>query len=215
MERMFFIEQGLVSVFGASGRRKLVEISLIGSAGMSGVEVVLQDNEPPLQRIVQVDGEAWQIECQDLVAIIEKRPEIRRLLLRYAMFVQLQTAQIGICNASHRAEQRVSRWLLQARDALDRNRLPLTHRMLARILGVRRATVTHVLGALERRGATRIGRGAVLIDSPERLNERACDCGRLISREYQRLIGHSCTMLDETQPIRPSTGANQSGDVPR
>src|SRR6202011_2920051 len=119
-----------------------------------------------------------EIGRHELVAAMEDRPSIRRLFLRYATFVLLQTVQIGICNAHHGIEQRLSRWLLLARDALGEDRVPLTHRSLARILGVRRASITNSLGALELRGAIRVSRGAVFADDQDKLNEIACDCTR-------------------------------------
>jgi CRP-like cAMP-binding protein len=198
MERVYFIERGVISVFGGSGRRKQVEAWSIGVEGMSGIEILLEDDHPPLQRIVQVEGEAWQLQRQDFASITQ-RAEIRRLLLRYTMFVALQTVQIGICNATHSAEQRLSRWLLQARHALGEHAVPLTHRAMARILGVRRATVTDALGALEQRGAIRVSRGAVLIDDLEKLNQRACGCGRMIAREYQRLVGDPGAVQDDLE----------------
>lgn len=197
MERVYFIENGLISVSGPSGHGKMVEAWLIGSEGMSGIPVVLYDDEPPLQRVVQVGGEAVEIGRQDLLAAMEVRPGIRRLLLRYVAFVLMQTVQTGICNANHDVEQRLSRWLLVARDALGGDRVPLTHRALARILGVRRASVTNCLGALEKRRAIHVSRGAVVASDPDALSEIACDCTRFIKREYQRLI-------TEYRPEEPS-----------
>ena len=188
MERVYFIEHGLISVSGPSGQGKMVEAWLIGSEGMSGIPITLHDDAPPLQRVVQVGGEALEIASHNLSAVMETCPSIRRILLRYVAFVLMQTVQTGICNANHDVEQRLSRWLLVARDALGDDRVPLTHRALARILGVRRASVTNCLGALEKRRAIHVSRGAVVASDADALSEIACDCTRFIKREYQRLI---------------------------
>jgi CRP-like cAMP-binding protein len=188
MDRVYFIENGLISVSGPSGQGKLVEAWLIGSEGMSGIPIALYDDAPPLQRVVQVGGEALEIASHNLSAVMETCPGIRRILLRYVAFVLMQTVQTGICNANHDVEQRLSRWLLLARDALGEDRVPLTHRALARILGVRRASVTNSLGALEKRRAIHVSRGAVIASDADALSEIACDCTRFIKREYQRLI---------------------------
>lgn len=188
MERVYFIESSLISVSGPTGQGKMVEAWLIGSEGMSGIPIVLQDEDPPLQRMVQIGGDAFEIGRQELTAAMEASPGIRRILLRYVQFVLLQTVQTGICNANHDVEQRLSRWLLLARDALGQDRVPLTHRALARTLGVRRASVTNCLGLLEKRGAIGVSRGVVTASDPRALNEIACDCTRFIKREYDRLI---------------------------
>jgi CRP-like cAMP-binding protein len=204
MERVYFIENSLISVSGPTGQGKMVEAWLIGSEGMSGIPVVLHDDAPPLQRMVQVGGEAFEIGRNELIAAMDASPGIRQLLLRYVEFVLLQTVQTGICNANHDVEQRLSRWLLIARDALGQDRVPLTHRALARTLGVRRASVTNCLGLLEKRRAIGVSRGVVIADDPDALNEIACDCTRFIKREYQRLI---TDFRPDTKPaVLPASG---------
>src|SRR5579872_169499 len=156
---------------------------------MTGIPAILQDDEPALQRVVQVGGDAWEIGRTELMALMEACPGIRSLLMRYVNYVLISAVQTGICNANHSIEQRLSRWLLVARDSLSDNRLPLTHRSLGRILGVRRASVTHCLGVLENDGAIRVTRGAVVVTAVEQLHQRACECARFTAREYQRLVG--------------------------
>lgn len=188
MERVLFIESGLVSVNAAAGRGKMVEAWLTGCEGMTGLPVLLQDEEPALQRLVQVGGEAWEIGRTELVALMEACPGIRSILMRYVKYVLYSAVQTGICNANHMIEQRLARWLLMARDGLADDKLPVTHRTLGRILGVRRASVTHSLGTLESSGAISVTRGAVLVVEAEQLQQRSCECARYLKREYQRLI---------------------------
>lgn len=196
-ERVHFIESGLVSVSGAGGRGKTVEAWLVGCEGTTGIPAILQDEEPALQCMVQVGGEALEIGRPELMAAMEVCPGIRSLLLRYVNFTLLCAVQTGICNSNHTIEQRLARWLLLARDGMPDQSLPLTHRVLGRILGVRRASITHCLGALEQSGAINISRGAVVIMDSEILHQRGCECARYIRREYHRLISpsHRATAL--------------------
>ncbi len=187
-ERVYFIESGLVSVSGAGGRGKTVEAWLLGSEGTTAVPAILQDDEPALQCVVQIGGEALEIGRVEFMAVMEAVPGIRTLLLRYVNFTLLCAVQTGICNSNHSIEQRLARWLLFARDGFPDQRLPITHRALGRLLGVRRASVTHCLGALEQAGAISVARGSVVISDPELLHQRACECARYVRREYQRLI---------------------------
>ncbi|WP_456739234.1 Crp/Fnr family transcriptional regulator [Bradyrhizobium sp. USDA 4471] len=69
----------------------------------------------------------------------------------------------GVCNAAHSVKQRRARWLLVASNALEDDKLPLTHEVLAHLLGVRRASVTECLEALEKGGAIHSLRGLVNI----------------------------------------------------
>ena len=187
-DRVYFIETGLVSVSGAGGRGKTVEAWLLGFEGTTAVPVILQDDEPALQCVVQVGGEALEIGRVEFMAVIEACPGIRSVLLRYVNFTLVCAVQTGICNSNHSIEQRLARWLLFARDGFADQALPITHRMLGRLLGVRRASVTHCLGTLEQTGAISVARGRIVVSDPDRLHQRACECARFVRREYQRLI---------------------------
>jgi CRP-like cAMP-binding protein len=192
MKDVYFIERGLVSVSTNSSPATGVEVWLVGSEGMTGIPVVLGDEDrPPLQRVVQVGGEAYRISRESLAAALREGPELRALLLRYVQFTLLQAAQEGACNTTHDLKQRLSRWLLQARDGLGEDEIGLTHRTLARLLGVRRASVTSCLRVLAEEGAVRTIRGAIVVSDARKLSATACDCYGVIRREYRRLVGRN------------------------
>jgi CRP-like cAMP-binding protein len=156
MQHVYFIQKGLVSVSARTTRDQWVEVWLIGVEGMTGIPVVLGDlSEPPLRRIVQVGGRALRIPSEVFRRAVEDSPSLRRTLLKYVQVVMLQTSQSGACNSHHSLKQRLARWLLLARDALEEDQLPLTHNVLARLLGVRRPSVTDCLRVLEQMGAIR------------------------------------------------------------
>src|SRR3954470_1879850 len=107
---------------------------------MTGVPVVLGgDFAPPHRRIVQVGGSALRIASRDLQRLMGESGVLRKVLFRYAQVILLQASQIGACNAHHSLQERLARWLLIARASLGEDELPLTHRVLSRLLGVRRA----------------------------------------------------------------------------
>jgi CRP-like cAMP-binding protein len=187
MKDIYFIENGLVSVSGVSGRDKNVEVWLVGSEGMTGLPVLLHDDEPPLHRIVQVAGAAYRLEADALLSAVNEISEFRKLLLRYAQYVLLHAAQEGLCNANHDVEKRLCRWLLMARDAVGQEELALTHRTLSRLLGVRRATITQCLGVLAEKGSIRMNRGVVTVIDPAKLKQCCCECYGMLRREYSRL----------------------------
>ncbi|MBS3650693.1 Crp/Fnr family transcriptional regulator [Pseudaminobacter sp. 19-2017] len=188
-EYVHFIEDGLVSVSARASAGKWIEVWLIGSEGMTGVPIVLGDKDkPPFRRIVQVGGNAYRMMRADFQQVMTGHAVLRRLLLRYAEYVLLQACQAHVCDAQHPLKQRLGRWLLLARDGLGRDELPLTHQMLARLLGVRRASVSECLRFLESEATIRTGRGVIHIADPRQLQSCSCGCYGLIRSEYQRLI---------------------------
>jgi CRP-like cAMP-binding protein len=102
--------------------------------------------------------------------------------------VLAQTSQSGACNAYHGLKQRLARWLLVARSALADDEIPLTHGVLAELLGVRRASVTECLEVLQKEGTISSKRGLVKVESCAELSSLCCNCFRLIEGEYRRLV---------------------------
>jgi CRP-like cAMP-binding protein len=190
MEQIYFVERALVSVWARMSRHDAVEVWLIGSEGMTGVPVVLGGDFAPLhRRVVQVGGSALKIATPRLRRLMRDVEPLREILLRYVQVVLLQTSQVGACNAHHALQERLARWLLTACNGLESPDLPLTHRVLSRLLGVRRASVTESLGHLEEAGAIVNTRGRIRIVDASQLQALSCDCYRMISAEYRRLLG--------------------------
>jgi CRP-like cAMP-binding protein len=188
MNDVYFIENGLVSVSGVCGRDKNVEVWLVGAEGMIGLPVLLHDDNPPLHRVVQVAGAAYRIEADALRSAVNEISEFRKLLLRYTQYVLLHAAQEGVCNGNHDLEKRLCRWILIARDAVAQQELALTHQTLARLLGVRRASITNSLGVLADKRAIQIQRGVVTVIDAAKLKQLCCECYGMLRREYSRLV---------------------------
>jgi CRP-like cAMP-binding protein len=191
MEHVYFIEHGLVSVSAKVGGGSSVEVWLIGCEGMTGVPAILSDhNAPPHRRVVHVGGKALRISIQDFHHALREVSSLRDTLLRYVHVVLLQATQSGACNANHLFKQRLARWLLTAREALQADEIPLTHLVLGRLLGVRRASVTECLSVLESEEAIHSARGVIRIVDSRKLESISCDCHRIIKREYERVFSH-------------------------
>ncbi|MGO4572623.1 Crp/Fnr family transcriptional regulator [Microvirga sp. 2TAF3] len=188
MERIYFIDSGLVSVSAKASPSTWVEVWLIGSEGMTGLPVLLGDPDPPFRRVVQVGGSAYRISRTEFQDVVERARSLRETLFKYNQFVLLQASQSAVCEAHHSLKQRLCRWLLLARDGLEGQDIPLTHQMLARLLGVRRASITECLRALEDEAALENTRALIRVRNQERLEGLACSCYNLIRSEYRRLI---------------------------
>jgi CRP-like cAMP-binding protein len=170
MQHVYFVERGLVSVAARIGENRFVEVWLVGSEGMVGGPIVLgNDDEPPHRRVVQVGGTPLKASASEFRSILQELPGLRNVLQRYAHVVLLQTSQSGACNAHHSLRQRLCRWLLLAHDALGTDELRLTHEVLARLLGVRRASVTECLDVFRSEGMLKMQRGALLLADPRKL----------------------------------------------
>jgi CRP-like cAMP-binding protein len=209
MEYVYFVESGLVSVAARVGREKFVEVWLIGSEGLVGAPVVLAARAAPLhRRTVQVTGHALRIKTSAFCGLLDSLPHLRSVVERYLAVVLGQTSQSGACNSHHSLRQRLARWLLIARSAADEDEMPLTHGVLAELLGVRRASVTECLEALQKDGTIATRRGFVKVENPTELSKLSCDCFKLIEREYRR---HLLTAANTGS--RPDVGVSFTAPV--
>jgi DNA-binding transcriptional MocR family regulator len=85
----------------------------------------------------------------------------------------------------------LSRWLLQARDLLRSDTLPLTQEFLSQMLGVQRSSVTLVARKLQEAGLINYRRGRIHVLDVEGLRDSCCECYGAINAHFQRLIGWS------------------------
>lgn len=188
-EYVHFVENGLVSVMAKISDKDWVEAWLIGSDGTTSVPVLLGDSQTPLRRVVQIGGTALRISASTFRHFIDQSAPVRRLLFKYTQLVLLQSSQFGACNAQHSVRQRLGRWLLVARDGLESDSIAMPQQALARLIGVRRATISECLDGFEARGAIRTSRRLVEIADCPKLEALACDCYRIFKRERRRLLG--------------------------
>jgi CRP-like cAMP-binding protein len=189
IEHVYFPVDGVASLVITTAEGTSAEVGTIGSEGMVGLPVCLGDRDAPSSVYVQVPGTALQIDAGVFRGELEKSPTLKRVVLRYAHAFFNQVAQSAACAHLHRVEQRCCRWLLMTRDRMPSGEFLLTQEFLGMMLGVRRTTVTEVMGNLQRAGLIRYRRGHVSILDDEALRQRACECYDISKLEFDRLLG--------------------------
>jgi CRP-like cAMP-binding protein len=175
---VYFPDRSLAWLTSPTEDGNNTQVGMVGREGMVGVEVALGS------RIALCDAMLHATGDQDGVAlgVDEFKRELDRYGALYSIthhyagaFVSLLT-RWAACNASHSAEARCCRWLLEAAYRAGRPELAVTHELLSDLLGLRRSTVTHILGRLQDAGILTAKRGAVRIDDQKHLERRSCGC---------------------------------------
>jgi CRP-like cAMP-binding protein len=175
-EYCYFPTRGVLSIVAIMSSGEGAEVGLVGTEGMVGVGVLLGERRQPQQILVQGDGEAHRIASSDLVELCEKSEDAKALLMRYANGFLNFVAQGAACNALHKAEERLARWILLVQDRMQSDTLPITHEFIANMLGTRRATVTVVANQLEQAGLIRLGRREIRVIDRAALVLASCEC---------------------------------------
>ncbi|MEH2502458.1 Crp/Fnr family transcriptional regulator [Bradyrhizobium sp. AZCC 1721] len=176
IEYVYFPHSGAISLMIDMADGHTVASAAVGREGAVGMLSVLGPSPSDMTAIVRAAGTAFRIPASRFHAAFNRSPAIRHAVQIHvrAMLMQLQLG--SACNALHPVEARMARWLLQLRDRVDHDVLPLTQQALSQIVGVRRTTVTLLMRKLRACGAIKSDRRGLIEIDPARLATVACEC---------------------------------------
>ena len=184
-----FPEPGMISVIARTAGGTQAEAGIIGPEGMTGLALLHGLDRTPHATVVQIGCRTFGIEADLFRRLIWESRPLHDYLLRYAQVFAVQLAQASLCNGRFTIDQRLARWLLMCHDRADREDLPLTHELLAVMLGVRRAGVTTALKSMEEFGAVKTRRGGISIRDRAALLDAAGEAYGVPEEEYERVLG--------------------------
>lgn len=185
---VYFPNGGVFSVTNEMRDGSLVEVATVGREGMLGIGVFLGDHSAAGRTFQQVpDGPLPSMALGPFVRESTAAGSFRRVLGLYAQANLLQVMQGTACNALHDVTQRCCRWLLQTQDRVESEEFRLKHEFLAIMLGVRRPTVTLVMGELQQSGLISSRYGRIRVLNRKRLENASCECHEVIRAHFERL----------------------------
>jgi len=152
------------------------QIDVVGNEGLLGISAIMSGASVNIHGLVCVAGHAFVVPSARLRFEFDNSAEVRTALLRYAQSVITTVAQTAFCNRHHSVKQQVSRWLLQLLDRVPDNELRMTQELIARVLGVRAASVSEVARYIRSLGAIDYQRGNIAVLNRPRLEQLTCDC---------------------------------------
>jgi CRP-like cAMP-binding protein len=193
IDHVYFPIDGVASLVLTTAEGASTEVGTIGNEGLVGLPICLGDRDAPSSVYVQVPGTALAMDARLFRGELERNPALNLIMLRYTHAFFNQVAQSAACAHLHLVEQRCCRWLLMTRDRMPSGDFLLTHEFLGMMLGVRRTTVTDVMGSLQKAGLIRYRRGHVTILNQEALHRRTCECYDVSKLEFDRLLGDTAT----------------------
>jgi CRP-like cAMP-binding protein len=174
---VYFPHRGcVVSLTRTAETGATVEVGIIGSDGMVGIDTLLSMEPARSDAVVQVSGRLSRAKAADVRRVFDENREVRQVLLTASMKFLHQVSQHAVCNRLHSVEQRLAKWLLEVRDKVDSDEIRLTHDFLSHMLGIRRSGVTVAIGALEQNGLITHRRSSLTIVDRAGLEDSACEC---------------------------------------
>jgi CRP-like cAMP-binding protein len=179
----YFPAGAVLALFGVvEGTDRGMGLGLIGPEGMAGIGLALGAANVFTRIIVQSRGPALRMHVADVRDFLIKFPQAQWRFFQHAYVSMMQARQVAVCSNFHETLPRLVRWLLLTRDRAGTCEIALTQEYLARMLGVRRASVTEAAGALQYRNLIHYCRGRIKILDERGLESACCTCYRTISR---------------------------------
>ena len=192
---------------------KTAKIAMTGNDGLVGIGHLLGGDALTAQAVVQTAGRAWRIRPEALRTEFLRGTGLMNQCLRYAQLLMAHVAQLVVCNRHHLLEQQLCVWMLFSLDLLPSGQIDCTQELIATMLGVRRQGVSEASAQLETDGIIKRQRGQISIIDRPRLEQRACECYRMVRRENDRLFTGIPTESRGKLGLRPVLW--QSGDPDR
>lgn len=189
IDTVYFPGSGVCSVVNTMSDGRTVEVATIGNEGFVGVTIFLGGEIAFAEAFVQVgNGTAQSMSTDTFRRELDRRGPFYDLVSGYSQALQALIMQSIACNSLHSVEERCSRWLLMTHDRVDGDELNLTHEFLGYMLGVRRPTVSLVLGTLHRAGLVQNGTKKITVVNRKRLEDTSCECYQVVQSAFARLL---------------------------
>ncbi|HEY3301314.1 MAG TPA: Crp/Fnr family transcriptional regulator [Methylophilaceae bacterium] len=164
------------------------EIAIVGNEGMIGISIYMGGESMPSSTEVQCSGYAFRLSRKVLKQEFAMGGQLQQIALLYTRALIAQTSQTAVCNQHHTIDQQLCRWLLMSLDRMHDNTMLMTQELIARLLGVRRESVSEVARKLQKDELITYARGRITVLNRTKLEERVCECYAAVTDEYSRLF---------------------------
>lgn len=184
IQHVYFPVDCIISLMATAADREAVEVGAVGYEGMVGISVALGKDVSSVRAVVQASGTALRMSAQRFRSALQQCPPMQRELFHYAAAKLACAREALACFRFHTNEGRLARSLLMTGDRARSEELFLTQALLARMLGVRRATVNEAAASLQQRNLISYSRGRIRILDREGLEAASCRCyAKIASRK--------------------------------
>jgi len=187
-KQVYFPTTAIVSLLYVMENGDSAEIAVVGNEGIVGISLFMGGNSTPSRAVVQSAGKGYRLKARQMIDEFAKGGPVTHLLLRYTQALITQMAQTAVCNRHHTLDQQLCRWLLLSLDRLAGSELVMTQELIANMLGVRREGVTAGALRLQKAGLIRYARGRITVLDRLGLEQRVCECYKVVKLEYDRLL---------------------------
>ena len=170
---VYFPTSAVVSLLYNTRDGQSCEVAVVGCEGLTGISLFMGGNSTASQVVVQTSGSAFRIPAHAVKQEIAHCTAVSSMMLHCAQALMAQVAHTAACHRFQSIDQLLCRRLMQGLDRSDSDTLPMTHELVASLLGVRREGVTSAALRLQEDGLIVYRRGHISVIDRARLAQRA------------------------------------------
>ncbi|MGE5362302.1 MAG: Crp/Fnr family transcriptional regulator [Bacteroidales bacterium] len=185
---LYFPETAVVSMVAATAGRVTVEVAFVGCESVAGALALLGEASLPYDMIVNLPGAGVRVPVQAAREAVTPHGQLRPLTERALRLLVVQVTQAAVCNRFHSPRQRLARWLALASERVSSGVFPMTHEVMASMVGGARSMVTQACNELRDMGAVEYRRGALRVLDADRLRAEACECYGVVTAAVNEMM---------------------------
>ncbi|MER2538240.1 MAG: Crp/Fnr family transcriptional regulator, partial [Azonexus sp.] len=185
---LHFPTSGIVSLIYSLEDGSSSETALVGCEGLVGISIFMGGESMPTSTEVQSAGHAYRLSRKVMKREFALGGQLQHVALLFTQALIAQTSQTAVCNQHHSLDQKMCRWLLMTLDRSGSNILTVTQETIGKLLGVRRESVTQILGLFQKDQLIERARGRITVLDRCKLEKRVCECYAVVQDEYERLL---------------------------
>ncbi len=170
---VYFPTSAVLSLLYNTRDGQSCEVAVIGCDGLTGLSLFMGGNSTSYQVVVQTAGSAFRISAHAVKQEIDQCTAVSSMMLHFAQALMAQVAHTAACHRFQSIDQLLCRRLIQGLDRSVSDTLPMTHELVASLLGVRREGVTSAALKLQADGLIAYRRGQISVIDRVRLAQRA------------------------------------------
>ena len=172
-QHAYFPTSAVVSLLYNTQDGHSCEVAVVGREGLAGISLFTGGNSTASQMVVQTSGRAFRMSADAIKFEIDSCVAVSVMMLHCLQALMTQVAHTAACQRFQSIDQLLSRRLIQGLDRSNSNTLPMTHELVASLLGVRREGVTSAALRLQEEGLIRYRRGQISVLDRMSLTQRA------------------------------------------
>ena len=183
---VYFPMSGIVSLDIVMRNEQSAEAALVGHNSAVALLTGLGVAHVHGRALVQAPGRAIKIPVPRFTAAA-RNSRIREMVIKGVALLFWESQQNVACAAIHDVQSRLCRWLLRCHDLCNCETIPLTQDFLARMLALRRTTITLAASGLQDVGIIQYRRGIIQVLDRVGLEQRSCECHAVIAQQVHQM----------------------------